>query len=74
MLEIQGSVHNVVLNQGIPPSIKGSELGISCSIIAEREIWTTGAIFLQLGTKTKGFAPCEDLQSSPIFRVGITLW
>lgn len=68
------SVNNVVLNQGVTPFIKGSELGIFCSVIAEKKIWTTGAIFLQLGAKTKGFVVGEDLPSSPIFRVGITLW
>ena len=54
--------------------LKGSRLGSSCSVICQKEVWENGAFFMQLGGKTKGYLPGENLDGGMIFRVGLTLW
>ncbi|HNA61576.1 MAG TPA: hypothetical protein PKW79_00665 [Rhabdochlamydiaceae bacterium] len=59
---------------GFVATNENSRLGLSCSILAERKLWDSGAFFLQCGFKSEGFVPGEELGASPILRVGITLW
>ncbi len=51
-----------------------SRFGVSISLIAQKKLWSDGMLFVQLGAKTPGYVPGEGLDSSLIFRVGITLW
>ena len=53
---------------------RDSRFGASVSLIAERKLWETGALFLQLGGKSRGYLPGESLDPSMIVRAGITLW
>jgi hypothetical protein len=51
-----------------------SRFGASASLIAQKNLWKEGMLFVQCGAKTKGYVPGESLDHSMIFRVGITLW
>jgi hypothetical protein len=51
-----------------------SRFGASVSLIAERKLWKTGSLFLQVGGKSRGYLPGESLDPSLIVRAGITLW
>lgn len=57
-----------------PRTFKQSRIGASLSLICQKEMWSNGAFFLQVGGKTQGYLPGEELASSMIFRVGLTLW
>ncbi len=57
-----------------PVHIKDSRLGTSLSLICQKELWENGSMFLQVGGKSQGYVPGEELSSGLIFRVGITLW
>lgn len=57
-----------------PVRIKETRLGTSLSLICQKELWENGSIFLQVGGKSQGYVPGEELSSGMIFRVGITLW
>ncbi len=54
--------------------IKDLQVGMAASIVLQKKLWSTGALFVQCGAKTKGFVPGESLEASPIIRLGITLW
>ncbi|NGX56441.1 MAG: hypothetical protein K1060chlam5_00682 [Candidatus Anoxychlamydiales bacterium] len=47
--------------------------GVSASIFYQKKFKQDKAIYLQLGYKTKGFVPAEDLRNSIIARIGITI-
>ncbi len=51
-----------------------SRFGASASLIAQKKLWDRGMLFVQCGAKSRGYLPGESLESSMIFRVGITLW
>ena len=49
-------------------------IGASVSLIAQKKLWDTGMLFVQVGGKSQGYVPGESLKSSMTLRVGITLW
>lgn len=51
-----------------------SRFGASVSLIAQKKLWDTGMLFVQVGGKSQGYVPGESLKSSMTLRVGITLW
>jgi hypothetical protein len=48
--------------------------GICLSLIGHKKLWSTGALYFQIGGKTVGYLPGEPLQPAVIARIGLTIW
>jgi hypothetical protein len=60
--------------QNLQANTSNSRFGASISLIAQKKLWDTGMLFVQVGVKSPGYLPGESLKSSMILRVGLTLW
>ncbi len=68
------SIDEYISPSWAPIHIDNSRVGTSISLICQKEAWENGSFFLQIGGKSQGYVPGEELNSGLIFRVGLTLW
>lgn len=74
MQDSQFALYHFKHKQHLQTNTLDSRFGASVSLIAQKKLWDTGMLFLQVGGKSQGYLPGESLNSSLILRVGITLW